>query len=100
VGVEFWKQLCTEHGLSADGTLEDSSIDGQDNKEMFFYQSDDDHYIPRAILLDTEPGVIKQIQASAHGRLFNNESIFVAGKQKQEKRKKKKKQKSKYSSSR
>jgi hypothetical protein len=52
---------------------------GGDNKDVFFYESDDAHYVPRAILVDTEPGVLRSIQASSHGRLFNNESIFVAG---------------------
>lgn len=52
---------------------------GGDAKEVFFYESDDAHYVPRAILVDTEPGVLRSIQGSSHGRLFNNESIFVAG---------------------
>ncbi len=52
---------------------------GGDNKEVFFYESDDAHYVPRAILVDTEPGVLQTVQSSSHGRLFNNESIFVAG---------------------
>lgn len=28
-----------------------------DRKDGFFYQADDDHYVPRAILIDTEPRV-------------------------------------------
>ena len=28
---------------------------GGDRKDVFFYQADDEHYIPRAILLDLEP---------------------------------------------
>jgi tubulin gamma len=28
---------------------------GGDRKDVFFYQADDDHYIPRALLLDLEP---------------------------------------------
>jgi tubulin gamma len=26
-----------------------------DRKDVFFYQADDEHYIPRAVLLDLEP---------------------------------------------
>ena len=70
VGVEFWKQLCSEHGLGADGTLLDGR-EADDAKDVFFYQSDDDHYLPRAVLLDTEPGVLRAIQGGSHGRLFN-----------------------------
>lgn len=28
-----------------------------DRKDVFFYQADDEHYIPRAILIDLEPRV-------------------------------------------
>lgn len=28
-----------------------------DRKDVFFYQADDDHYVPRAILIDSEPRV-------------------------------------------
>ena len=29
---------------------------------VFFYQADDEHYVPRALLLDLEPRVINSIQ--------------------------------------
>lgn len=38
VGSEFWKQICTEHGISSDGTLEDFATEGGDRKDVFFYQ--------------------------------------------------------------
>lgn len=34
-----------------------------DRKDVFFYQADDEHYVPRALLLDLEPRVINAIQA-------------------------------------
>ena len=60
VGAEFWKQLCKEHGISPTGVLEEytSNMQGvEDRKDVFFYQADDDHYIPRSILVDLEPRV-------------------------------------------
>jgi tubulin gamma len=59
VGFEYWKQLCREHGLSASGRVQDDSADANDDKSVFFYEADDQHYVPRAVLLDTEPGVLK-----------------------------------------
>ena len=55
--MEFWKQLCAEHGISPDGILQDFVVEGLDRKDVFFYQADDEHYIPRAVLLDLEPRV-------------------------------------------
>mmetsp|Transcript_14164 Transcript_14164/g.30285 ORF Transcript_14164/g.30285 Transcript_14164/m.30285 type:complete len:471 (-) Transcript_14164:89-1501(-) len=78
VGTEFWKQLCLEHGISADGILEDFATNGEDRKDVFFYQADDEHYVPRALLLDLEPRVINTIQASQYRNLYNPENIFVS----------------------
>ena len=44
---------------------------------MFFYQADDEHFVPRAILFDLEPRVISSIQKSDIRNLFNQENIFV-----------------------
>ena len=39
-----------------------------DRKDVFFYQADDGHYIPRALLLDLEPGVVKNRLKKVCGR--------------------------------
>jgi tubulin gamma len=50
-----------------------------DRKDVFFYQSDDDHYIPRALLIDLEPRVVNKLaHMGAYRKLFNPENLFVA----------------------
>ncbi len=136
IGGEFWKQLCAEHGIAADGTLKNSwdnpgsvnNIIGNninthnhytqtpgpshlssgasrggnsyaspawgnqynnsrgsggtqqavDRKDVFFYQGDEDRYIPRALLMDLEPRVINKVAMGWGRRLFNPENLFVA----------------------
>jgi len=78
IGMEFWKQLCAEHGISAEGMLEDFATDGTDRKDVFFYQADDEHYIPRAVLLDLEPRVIDSIMQSKYANLYNPENIYTS----------------------
>eukprot|EP00002_Diphylleia_rotans_P040521 TRINITY_DN9620_c0_g1_i1.p1 TRINITY_DN9620_c0_g1~~TRINITY_DN9620_c0_g1_i1.p1 ORF type:complete len:459 (+),score=72.61 TRINITY_DN9620_c0_g1_i1:43-1419(+) len=78
IGMEFWKQLCLEHGINSEGILEDYATQGTDRKDVFFYQADDEHYVPRAVLLDLEPRVINYIQTSAYANLYNPENIFVS----------------------
>ncbi|KAI9870891.1 MAG: gamma-tubulin, partial [Pleopsidium flavum] len=80
VGSQFWQQLCQEHGISQDGNLEDFATEGGDRKDVFFYQSDDTRYIPRAILLDLEPRVINGIQTGAYKNIYNPENFYI-GKQ-------------------
>lgn len=106
VGFEFWKRLCLEHGISPTGVLEDFATDGQDRKDVFFYQvrifccvfgreietvifdfqfiylynlqADDDHYIPRAVLLDLEPRVIHTIMSSPYAKVSSIKySVFA-----------------------
>lgn len=49
-----------------------------DRKDVFFYQSDDDHYIPRTLLIDLEPKVIGAIKKGPYANLFNPENVFLS----------------------
>lgn len=49
-----------------------------DRKDVFFYQADDDHYVPRALLIDTEPRVINAIRSSPFKDLYNSENIWLS----------------------
>jgi len=76
--MEFWKQLCQEHGINPEGQLEEyAAVGGDDRKDVFFYQADDEHYIPRALLIDLEPRVIHGIQTSMYANLYNPENVFI-----------------------
>lgn len=77
VGFEFWKQLCIEHGISPEGILEEFASAGSDRKDVFFYQADDDHYIPRAVLLDLEPRVIHTIMNSPYAKVSFSITVYV-----------------------
>ncbi|KAJ5490828.1 Tubulin gamma chain [Penicillium diatomitis] len=77
VGSQFWQQLCLEHGISQDGNLEEFATEGGDRKDVFFYQSDDTRYIPRAILLDLEPRVLHAIQSGPYRNIYNPENFFI-----------------------
>lgn len=51
---------------------------GQIEKMCFFYQADDEHYIPRAVLLDLEPRVIDAITSSPYANLYNPENMYTS----------------------
>ncbi|OCL06425.1 tubulin-domain-containing protein [Glonium stellatum] len=77
LGSQFWQQLCQEHGINQDGNLEDFATEGGDRKDVFFYQSDDTRYIPRAILLDLEPRVLNAIQNGPYKNIYNPENFYI-----------------------
>jgi len=78
IGFEFWKKLCKEHGISNEGLLQEHATEGIDRKDVFFYQADDEHYIPRSVLLDLEPRVINTIMNSEYKKLYNPENVYLA----------------------
>ena len=41
-------------------------------------QADDEHYIPRAVLLDLEPRVINSIMNSRYANLYNPENVYMS----------------------
>jgi hypothetical protein len=42
------------------------------------FKADDEHYIPRSVLLDLEPRVINTIMNSPYANLYNPENIYVS----------------------
>ncbi|KHN89185.1 Tubulin gamma-2 chain [Toxocara canis] len=78
IGDAFWRALCAEHGIGPDGTLTEEKLVAHDLKRVFFYQADDAHYVPRAVLVDLEPRVINGIVNSEYRSLYNMENIFMA----------------------
>lgn len=71
IGKEFWDKISLEHGINENGELLDPKIN--DRKETFFYETDENKFIPRSILIDLEPRVVQGIVTP----LFNPENIFL-----------------------
>ncbi|KAK6009566.1 RNA polymerase Rpb3/Rpb11 dimerization domain protein [Ostertagia ostertagi] len=66
IGQSFWKTLCDEHAIDGRGRMTcEESI--HDNKDVFFYQADDDHYVPRAFWLTWN-----------QDRLFNPDNVYMS----------------------
>mmetsp|Transcript_15028 Transcript_15028/g.13494 ORF Transcript_15028/g.13494 Transcript_15028/m.13494 type:complete len:531 (+) Transcript_15028:68-1660(+) len=85
IGTQFWSRLIEEHGIGPDGIVQDFALNNHDDfknnvpdrKDVFFYQADDQHYIPRALLIDLEPRVINTLRESQFKNLWNPENIYV-----------------------
>ena len=58
--------------------MEEYATQGNDRKDVFFYQADNDHYIPRALLIDLEDRVINTIRTGLFKNLYNPENFFVS----------------------
>jgi tubulin beta len=78
IADRYWRLLLREHGLTEAGTLKDGSpaAAANSNMEVFFHKVRDGKYIPRAILVDLEPGVIARIEGGDMAQLFDESCII------------------------
>lgn len=100
IGSKFWETIVSEHGIAEDGTyqgtndleLERSDVyfsEGEKKKNCFrmFHENVTIHvrflasggkYVPRAVLVDLEPGVLDVVRSGPVGKIFRP-SNFVFG---------------------
>ncbi len=76
IADRYWRLVLREHGLTESGTpKEGSNAASNANMEVFFHKVRDGKYIPRAVLIDLEPGVIARIEGGDMAQLFDESCI-------------------------
>jgi len=77
IADRFWRLILKEHGLLESGAVQDNSaIKNNTNQEVFFHKVREGKYVPRAVLVDLEPGVIARIEGGEMAELFDAGSII------------------------
>ncbi|ELP93280.1 tubulin gamma chain, putative [Entamoeba invadens IP1] len=76
LGCEFFKKICAEHGIGSDGSLL-TNENINDRKDIFFYQADNQRYIPRSINVDLEPRVVDWLRCGEFKNFYNPENLIV-----------------------
>lgn len=74
MGYDFWEGVCQEHSI--DSTLECHDPDMIQHNNIYFEEIDGNRWVPRAILVDLEPGVHNSIMSSSLGGLFNPDFVY------------------------
>ena len=88
IGNVFWNNIRQEHGLGEDGSFIDknnkekmSTLETEqklDKIDVYFSSVGNYRYVPRAVLVDLEPGTTDVIKASPMGKMFKPDN-FVFG---------------------
>ncbi len=79
VGNKFWEGISTEHGIGSDGVFVGDNPDQQlERIGVYYNEGSNGRYVPRAAMIDLEPGVIDSIKGSKFGELFRPDN-FVMG---------------------
>jgi tubulin beta len=83
IGNAFWETMRKEHHLAGDGKFqasEDKVLDQQllDKIDVYFMESGERRFVPRAALVDLEPGTLDVIKSNEIGKMFKPDN-FVFG---------------------
>ena len=78
VGSKFWEVISDEHGIDPTGTYRGDSDLQLERINVYFNEATGGRYVPRAVLLDLEPGTMDSVRAGPYGQLFRPDN-FVFG---------------------
>ncbi|KAB8208294.1 Tubulin/FtsZ, GTPase domain-containing protein [Aspergillus parasiticus] len=78
VGTAFWQIISGEHGLDASGMYTGSNDQELERMNVYFNEVGNQKYVPRAVLVDLEPGTMDAVRAGPFGQLFRPDN-FVFG---------------------
>ncbi|CAB4412524.1 unnamed protein product [Rhizophagus irregularis] len=78
IGANFWEVISDEHGIDCTGSYNGDSDLQLERISVYYNEASGEKYVPRAVLVDLEPGTMDSIRAGPFGRLFRPDN-FVFG---------------------
>ncbi|XP_045456309.1 tubulin beta chain-like [Melitaea cinxia] len=79
IGSKFWEIISDEHGIDQTGHyIGDSDLQLERIQVYYNEAADGNRFVPRAVLVDLEPGTMDAIRSSSYGQLFRPDN-YVFG---------------------
>jgi tubulin beta len=78
IGAKFWEVICGEHGINTGGEYEGEEDNQLERINVYYNEATGGRYVPRAILMDLEPGTMDSVRAGQFGNIFRPDN-FVFG---------------------
>uniref|UniRef100_A0A8C9RXW6 Tubulin/FtsZ GTPase domain-containing protein n=1 Tax=Scleropages formosus TaxID=113540 RepID=A0A8C9RXW6_SCLFO len=78
IGTKFWEVISGEHGIDPAGNYVGDSALQVDRISVYYNEASSHKYVPRAILVDLEPGTMDSVRSGAFGQLFRPDN-FIFG---------------------
>ncbi|RYP85298.1 hypothetical protein DL770_005044 [Monosporascus sp. CRB-9-2] len=75
IGSAFWETIAGEHGLDQNGKYHGTNETQRDHIEVYFQEASNGKYVPRALLIDLEPGVIDAVRSGGYGNFFRPDNM-------------------------
>uniref|UniRef100_UPI0037E75411 tubulin, beta 6 class V isoform X3 n=1 Tax=Semicossyphus pulcher TaxID=241346 RepID=UPI0037E75411 len=78
IGTKFWEVISDEHGIDPAGSYVGDSSLQLDRVNVYYNEASSHKYVPRAVLVDLEPGTMDSVRSGAFGQLFRPDN-FIFG---------------------
>uniref|UniRef100_A0A673AYV2 Tubulin/FtsZ GTPase domain-containing protein n=1 Tax=Sphaeramia orbicularis TaxID=375764 RepID=A0A673AYV2_9TELE len=78
IGTKFWEVISDEHGIDPTGNYVGDSLLQLDRVNVYYNEASSHKYVPRAVLVDLEPGTMDSVRSGAFGQLFRPDN-FIFG---------------------
>ncbi|KAH0569475.1 Beta-tubulin 2 [Spironucleus salmonicida] len=78
IGAKFWEVISDEHGIDPSGEYRGDSELQIERINVYYNEATGGRYVPRAVLVDLEPGTMDSVRAGPFGQLFRPDN-FVFG---------------------
>ncbi|KAI3372667.1 hypothetical protein L3Q82_022709 [Scortum barcoo] len=76
--LQFWEVISDEHGIDPTGTYHGDSDLQLDRINVYYNEASGGKYVPRAVLVDLEPGTMDSVRSGPFGQIFRPDN-FVFG---------------------
>ena len=78
LGAKFWEVVSDEHGIERDGLYKGNNDLQLERISVYYNEIGANKYVPRAVLVDLEPGTMDSVRSGPLGSLFRPDN-FVFG---------------------
>uniref|UniRef100_A0A3Q3XAK2 Tubulin/FtsZ GTPase domain-containing protein n=1 Tax=Mola mola TaxID=94237 RepID=A0A3Q3XAK2_MOLML len=78
IGTKFWEVISDEHGIDPAGSYVGDSSLQLDRVNVYYNEASSHKYVPRAVLVDLEPGTMDSVRSGAFGQLFRPDNFIFA----------------------
>uniref|UniRef100_A0A1Q3FYZ5 Tubulin beta chain n=1 Tax=Culex tarsalis TaxID=7177 RepID=A0A1Q3FYZ5_CULTA len=78
IGSKFWEIISDEHGIDPTGHYHGDNDLQLERIDVYYTEVNGNKYVPRAVLIDLEPGTMDSVRQSPYGALFRPDN-FVYG---------------------
>ncbi|KAM8901579.1 tubulin beta-4B chain-like [Lycaon pictus] len=78
LALPFWEVISDEHGIDPTGSYHGDSDLQLERINVYYNEAAGNKYVPRAILVDLEPGTMDSVRSGPFGQIFRPDN-FVFG---------------------